>query len=88
MKKSNLTGLDITELEQFAQEIGEKPFRGRQLFNWIYAKHAREFEIMTDLAKPLRTKLDTLAEIGKVRLANMILSKRSGTSLRLYHFIA
>jgi len=79
MKKTNLTGLDISELEQFAQEIGEKPFRGRQLFSWINAKRAREFQIMTDLAKPLRTKLNTVAEIGQVRLVDSYLSKTSKT---------
>jgi 23S rRNA (adenine2503-C2)-methyltransferase len=84
MKITNLTGLDISELEQFAQEIGEKPFRGRQLFSWIYAKQARDFEVMTDLAKPLRTKLSEVAEIGTVKVMTSILSKTSKTRKFLF----
>ena len=84
MKKTNLTGLDLTELEQFAQDIGEKPFRGRQLFIWIYAKKAREFQMMTDLAKPLRAKLSEVAEIGKLSLADSTLSKTTQTRKFLF----
>ena len=84
MKKTNLTGLDLTELELFAQEIGEKPFRGRQLFSWIYAKQARGFELMTDLAKPLRAKLSEVAEIGKVNLTDSTLSKTTQTCKFLF----
>lgn len=68
MEKINLTGLTESELEEFAREIGEKPFRGRQLFSWIYQKHAASFEEMTNLAKALREKLDRVATLGHLTL--------------------
>ena len=33
--KKNLLGLTIEELKDFAAELGEKPFRGKQLFKWV-----------------------------------------------------
>jgi len=64
MEKENLTGHPLEELEAFAQRLGEKPFRGRQLFSWLYAKKANRFEQMTDLSKTLRAKLEETASIG------------------------
>ena len=92
MKKYNLTGLDLSECEQFAIEIGEKHFRGRQLFSWLYTKGARDFESMTDLSKTLRSKLIENAQIGQVELINTIKSNETNTQKFLFkvsggHFI-
>jgi 23S rRNA (adenine2503-C2)-methyltransferase len=42
---------------------GEKPFRARQLFQWIHQRGVDDFDAMTDLAKSLREKLKGIAEI-------------------------
>ncbi|HQG44313.1 MAG TPA: hypothetical protein PLG50_01470 [bacterium] len=55
--KTNLVGMNRSDLEAYAQSIGEKPFRGRQLFSWIYAKGKADFAEMSDLAKATRLKL-------------------------------
>jgi len=52
-----LIGQSILELESFAKAMGEKPFRGRQLFDWIYRQQVDDFSAMTDLSKPLRENL-------------------------------
>ncbi len=36
LKYKPLIGQSIPDLESFAESQGEKPFRGRQLFDWIY----------------------------------------------------
>ena len=52
-----LIGLDKLELAALAQNMGEKPYRGTQLFQWIYNRGARSFEDMTDVSKAFRTQL-------------------------------
>ena len=84
MSKINLTGKTVSELEQFAVEIGEKPFRGRQLFTWMYAKGVRDFSVMTDMSKNLRTKLQEAARIGVLKPAQVITSEQS--TARKYAF--
>ena len=59
----NLLGMTIDELKQFAVEMGEKPFRGKQLFIWLN-RGARSFDEMTDLPKSLRAKLVEQAGTG------------------------
>ena len=63
----NLLGMTIDELKQFAVEMGEKPFRGKQLFIWLN-RGARSFDEMTDLPKSLREKLEGCAETGEAQI--------------------
>ena len=62
-EKINLLGLPYGDLEQFFVERGEKPFRARQLLQWIYQREVDSFDDMTDLSKALRTRLNEDAEV-------------------------
>ena len=59
----NLIGLDAAALERFFAEHGEKPFRARQVLQWIHQRGETDFPRMSDLAKGLREKLATVARI-------------------------
>jgi 23S rRNA (adenine2503-C2)-methyltransferase len=61
--KVNLLGLDRQALEAFFVQLGEKPFRARQLMKWVYHQGVADFELMTDLGKGLREKLKLAAEV-------------------------
>jgi len=55
--KKNIRYLSLQELEQYFENIGEKKFRARQVYEWLWLKQARSFETMTNLSKELRNKL-------------------------------
>ena len=59
----NLLDFDAKGLADFFTEIGEKPFRARQLLRWIHQCGQADFGGMTDLAKELRNKLAATAVI-------------------------
>ena len=61
--KLNLLGMPQGELEAFFADIGEKPFRARQVMQWIYQRGVTEFDEMTDLSKALRAKLGERAAV-------------------------
>lgn len=60
---TNLLNYGIKGLADFCSEIGEKPFRAKQLLRWIHQSGMTDFVDMSDLAKGLREKLTTLAVI-------------------------
>lgn len=60
---TNLLDLDPAQLIAYCGELGEKPFRAKQLQRWIHQFGASDFDAMTDLAKSLREKLKTRATI-------------------------
>ncbi len=59
----NLLGMTLPEMTSFFAELGEKPFRAKQVFRWIHHFGADNFDAMTDLAKSLREKLPSVATI-------------------------
>jgi 23S rRNA (adenine2503-C2)-methyltransferase len=59
----NLLGLTLAQMEQFFEQIGEKKFRAQQVLKWIHHSGVTRIDDMTNLAKSLREKLHTLAEI-------------------------
>ena len=71
MKKVNLKGLTLQELENFALSIGEKKFRGKQLFDWLYSKEALSFTEMSSLAKSLREKLSKISTINSMKIVDV-----------------
>jgi 23S rRNA (adenine2503-C2)-methyltransferase len=61
--KRNLLDLDANGLAGFFEELGEKPFRARQVLKWVHQQGADDFAAMSDLAKGLREKLSGVARI-------------------------
>lgn len=57
LEKKNIRQLSKEELDAYFVESGEKKFRARQVYEWIWAKQARSFDDMTNLSKELRHKL-------------------------------
>ncbi|OGA20314.1 MAG: 23S rRNA (adenine(2503)-C(2))-methyltransferase RlmN [Betaproteobacteria bacterium RIFCSPLOWO2_02_FULL_63_19] len=64
----NLLGLDAQALQAFVVEIGEKPFRARQLMRWVHGTGESSFADMTDLAKSLRAALQHRAVVVAPRV--------------------
>jgi 23S rRNA (adenine2503-C2)-methyltransferase len=64
----NLLDFDLKGLTVFCASLGEKSFRATQLFRWIHQKGATDFEQMTDLAKPLRSKLAQTAHLQSLKI--------------------
>ena len=64
----NLLDFDLKGLTVFCANLGEKSFRATQLFRWIHQKGATDFEQMTDLAKPLRSKLAQTAHLQSLKI--------------------
>jgi 23S rRNA (adenine2503-C2)-methyltransferase len=53
----NIRTLSLSEIEQYFEELGEKKFRAKQVWEWLWQKHAMSFADMINLSKELRQKL-------------------------------
>ncbi len=68
------------ELENWVQTRGEKAFRGRQLFQWIWQKGVEEFKEMTNLSKSLITELEQNCSLNLSTVHQVQTSATQGTS--------
>ena len=62
-ERANLLDFTLPRLTEWLVAQGEKPFRARQVFQWIHQRGVADFDAMTDLAKSLREKLKVSAEV-------------------------
>jgi len=70
MEKPNLRHLNLDQMKAYFVEIGEKPFRAKQVYEWIWKKSARNFEQMTNLSIETRAKLEDKFSINPVQVQN------------------
>lgn len=75
----SLHSLSLEQLQQLLVAEGEKPFRAKQIFNWVYERRVFDWEEMTDLNKSLRTKLKNLLCISALRRVSTQQSKDQET---------
>ena len=75
MEKTELIGLSKEELAEQIERIGEKPFRAKQLWQWIYFRGETDFEKMTNLSKELRHKLAENFTISRPKIITEQISK-------------
>jgi len=59
----NLLDFNAKNLASFCAEIGEKPYRAKQLLRWIHQSGEADFAGMSNLAKVLRAKLSATAVV-------------------------
>ena len=55
--KQNIRHLSLEELIKYFESIGEKKFRTKQVYEWIWKRGAQSFDEMTDISKDLRLKI-------------------------------
>lgn len=61
--KVNLLGMPRNKLIDFFESIGEKPFRAKQVMQWIHQYGLHDFDEMSNISKVLRTKLKQVSII-------------------------
>ena len=69
---TDLLELSHDQLETFFLSMGEARFRADQVFRHLHARNVRELEEMTDLARPLRARLSTVAHVGGLTLLDVL----------------
>jgi 23S rRNA (adenine2503-C2)-methyltransferase len=73
----------LEEIELLAFDLGIERYRASQIFSWLY-KGVYEFDQMPNLPAQLRKKLDELAFIDRITLADKQISKIDGTKKYLF----
>jgi 23S rRNA (adenine2503-C2)-methyltransferase len=70
----NLLGQSEAALKDFFAGLDEKPFRARQILQWIHQRNVDAFDEMTDLSKNLR---EQLVQVASVQLPKVISEQKS-----------
>ena len=84
MEKKDLKSMDLNEVTAFVTELGEKPFRAKQLYQWMHQKLAPSLEDMTNLPKAFRERLLEHGTYTSLETVQMLESGIDGTRKYLF----
>lgn len=73
--KTNLLGLSREKMAAFFVGLGHKPFRAQQMLKWIHHSGVDNFDLMSNMSKPLREQLKSCAEIVAPEIVSQLDSK-------------
>lgn len=73
--KPDIKDSSCFELKQYLEKKGQKPFRAKQIFGWLYKKNAESFEDMTDLSVSFRKQLEEDFSFSRLKMIRQVISK-------------
>jgi 23S rRNA (adenine2503-C2)-methyltransferase len=79
IKKIDLLGLTLPQMQQWFLERGEPAFRAKQLYSWLYQRLVTSFGAMSNLPQALRSQLEQEASIGPMVVRSELHSKDDRT---------
>ncbi|MBT8184354.1 MAG: 23S rRNA (adenine(2503)-C(2))-methyltransferase RlmN, partial [Eudoraea sp.] len=74
-KKKDIRALTKDQLRDFFVKLGDKPFRGNQVYEWLWQKSVHSFEAMTNISKETRQLLEDHFVINHIQVDQMQRSK-------------
>ena len=80
----DIKSLSLDELKTEVVKLGEKPYRAKQLYEWMHVKLARSYDEMTNLPKDLREKLSEDYEYISLKEVTVQTSGLDGTKKYLF----
>lgn len=82
--KKDIRAYTYEQLQNELEDLGEKKFRAKQVYEWLHVKLADGFDEMTNLSKGLREKLEEEYVILPVKMLERQESALDGTNKFLF----
>lgn len=64
----NIYNYKLSDLEEYFLSIGEKKFKARQIYDWLYIKKVNDFKLMTNIKKDLQDKLSNEFSLDFIKI--------------------
>ncbi|MCD8223366.1 MAG: 23S rRNA (adenine(2503)-C(2))-methyltransferase RlmN [Clostridiales bacterium] len=84
MEKTDIRGLALPELEMEVTALGEKPFRARQVYQWLHQKLITDYGQMSNLLQKLRETLADHFSLTALEAVDVRISQIDGTRKYLF----
>ena len=82
--KKDIKSMTLEELTKELAALGEKPFRAKQIYDWLHVKMATDFEQMSSLSRDLRARLSQCCSITALKTVGERISAADGTRKYLF----
>lgn len=83
-EKIDIKSMNLAELKAYMENLGEKGFRAKQIYEWLHKKQVSSFEEMTNLSKSLIERLNENCSLVDLKKEAVQISKIDGTRKYLF----
>lgn len=84
MSKIDILSLTFPELSEIICADGDKPFRAKQIYDWLHVKRVRDFFEMTNISAQKRAELNEKFCINSLKIKKRLVSRIDNTVKYLY----
>ena len=84
MEQLDIKSQSLSELKKTMEGLSEKPFRAKQIYEWLHKKQTDSFQEMTNLSVSLREKLERNCSVMSLKVVEVQTSKLDGTQKYLF----
>ena len=84
MEKIDIKSLNLKELTKVLEDLGEKPFRAKQIYQWIHEMGVASYDEMTNISKQLKEQLKENYPLTVLKQEMVQISKIDGTRKYLF----
>lgn len=84
MEKQDIKSLTLEELTQVIRQMGDKPFRAKQIYQWLHQKLVTDFDAMGNISKTLRDQLKEQFTLTALHPVDVKISQIDGTRKYLF----
>ncbi len=84
MSKIDIKSLNPDELKELLAKLSDKPFRAKQIYEWLHVKLVSDFDEMTNLPGQLREQLKEISEITSLYMVDKLTSREGETTKFLF----
>lgn len=86
MTEKDIKSMSLDELKLLMKELGDKPFRAAQIYEWLHKHLVTSYEEMTNISKSLRKKLEQYP-VTALEVVDVQISKIDGTRKYLFRLM-
>lgn len=83
-EKKDIKSLTLDELKVEMEKLNEKPYRAKQLYEWLHVKLAKDYEEMTNIPKSLKEKCRENFTLTTLKAIQVQESQKDGTKKFLF----
>lgn len=83
-EKIDIKSMNLTELTAYVTKSGEKPFRAKQLYQWMHQKLSPSIDEMSNLSNAFKEKLKNNCTYTALHQVDVQISKQDGTRKYLF----
>ena len=84
MNEYDIRSMTLEELQAVMEKIGEKPFKAKQIYQWLHEKCAADYEEMTNISRGRRERLAEAYPLSGPRAVEVQTSRIDGTQKYLF----